>query len=119
MSPIHSSRAPAGAAKAALIVGPLLYLLSRAPAWFMGAESANAGGLTEWLYDYASMSFLYHMFIIFIVLCGLMLVWGSLAPADERPLPRNEVVDMRPMRGLHVGSMVLLLCVGGLYLVFW
>ena len=112
-------RVPAGAARTALILGPLLYLFSRSPTWLMKEESATAGGLTQALYTYASMSFLYHMFIIFIVLCALMLGWGALAPGEERPLPRNAVVDMQPMRGLHVGSMALLLSVGALYLIFW
>ena len=112
-------RAPAGAAKAALIIGPLLYLFSRAPVWFMAEDAATAGGMTQRLYTYASMSFLYHMFIIFIALCGMMLIWGGLRPGEERALPKQDVVDMRPMKGLHVGSMALLLCVGALYAIFW
>ena len=85
----------------------------------MAEDAATAGGMTQRLYTYASMSFLYHMFIIFIALCGMMLIWGWLRPGEERALPKKDVVDMRPMKGLHVGSMALLLCVGALYAIFW
>ena len=113
-------RVPAVAAKTALVVGPILYLISRSPTWMMTGEDAlAAGGSTQFLYDYASMSFLYHMFIIFIVLVAMLWIWSVFAPGPARPLPRREVVEMAPMKGLTWVSMVLLLSVTGLYLVFW
>ena len=112
-------RVPPGAAKAALIAGPLLYLLSRAPAWVMEQPSVGEGGLAATVHAYASMSFLYHMFVIFIALCTMMLLWGALAPGAARPLPRTEAVEMTPMRGLRPASIALLASVVALYLVFW
>jgi len=113
-------RVPAVAAKTALIVGPLLYLASRMPVWIWTKDSAHdAGGLIEGLHAYASMSFLYHMFVIFIVLVAGLWGWSVAAPCTPRPLPRREVVDMQPMRGLTAISIALLVCVGALYIIFW
>ena len=114
------ARVPAGAAKTALVVGPILYLISRSPTWIMtGDDALAAGGGIQFLFDYASMSFLYHMFIIFILLCAMLWFWSVLAPGPVRPLPRREVVEMAPMKGLTWVSVVLLLSVTGLYIVFW
>ncbi|HAW95307.1 MAG TPA: solute:sodium symporter family transporter [Phycisphaerales bacterium] len=114
------ARVPASAAKTALVVGPILYLISRSPTWMMTADDAiAAGGSAQFLFDYASMSFLYHMFIIFIVLVTMLWIWSVFAPGPARPLPRRDVVEMAPMRGLAWVSMALLLAVTGLYVVFW
>jgi SSS family solute:Na+ symporter len=114
------ARVPAGAAKTALVVGPILYLISRSPTWIMtGDDALAAGGGIQFLFDYASMSFLYHMFIIFILLCAMLWFWSVFAPGPVRPLPRREVVEMAPMKGLTWVSVVLLLSVTGLYIVFW
>ena len=85
----------------------------------MEEPSAGEGGLAATVHAYASMSFLYHMFVIFIALCTMMLLWGALAPGDARPLPRTEAVEMTPMRGLRPASIALLASVVALYLVFW
>ncbi|MCH2136597.1 MAG: solute:sodium symporter family transporter [Phycisphaerales bacterium] len=115
-------RVPAAAAKAALIVGPVLYLLSRLPAWVWSDDSAAAaGGLIDALHSYASMAFLYHMFIIFLLLMALQWLW-SLAcprPITAKASAQEEVVNMRPSRVLLPGSIALLAATGMLYIVFW
>lgn len=114
-------RVPAGAAKAAFIVGPLVYLLSRAPSWIWTAEEAEtAGGLIETLHGYASLAFLYHMFIIFLLLIVGMTIWGRLAPlAEPRVMPERAVIDVQPMRSQWlVGGLVLAVTLV-LYIIFW
>lgn len=113
-------RVPAVAARSALIVGPLLYLISRMPAWVMdGTVASEAGGLSAALFNYASMSFLYHMFIIFVLLMLMLWVWSRVDGCEPRPLPQRAHVDMAPMPRLGVVSAVLLVVTGALYVVFW
>ena len=113
-------RVPARAAKAALVVGPLLYLASRMPAWIWSADdAAAAGGMVEQLHAYASMSFLYHMFVIFLVLVAGLAIWGKAAPGPARSLPEQPVIDMQPMAGLKPVSAILLTAVAALYAIFW
>lgn len=108
-------------AKFALLCGPLLYLLSRAPSWiYSDAEAASAGGLVQALHAYASMSFLYHMFILFLVLVGCMLVLERLRPrAQAWTLPNNAKVDLQPHRFAGPIGMLVLLSTGTLYALFW
>ena len=111
-------RVPAGAAKASLIVGPVLYLLSRVPSWTLDPATLD-GGFMESLHSYSSMAFLYHMFIIFILLMVMQWAWSVIRPAEPKPLPDHRVVDMTPWGGLVPASVLLLLFVGGLYILFW
>ena len=114
-------RAPASAAKWALFLGPLLYLISRAPSWiWTGEEAAAAGGLVAGLHAYASLAFLYHMFILFIVLVVMMLAIERRAPlAEPVVLPDRAVVDLtpHPHAGLLGGG--LLAATALVYAVFW
>ncbi|KAA3614525.1 MAG: solute:sodium symporter family transporter [Planctomycetota bacterium] len=114
-------RVPAAAARCSLLVGPLLYLLSRAPSW-VWTEQDVASMASPWrmLHAYSSMAFLYHMFVLFLFLLGLMAAWGGWAPRIEgKPLPEPKVVDLRPMKGLRAAGYGVLALTAALYLCFW
>jgi len=103
-------RVPAAAAKGALLLGPVLYAISRVPGWIMkGAyewragpggvkelihtqTGEAAGGLTTFVYEYSTMAFLHHMAIIFIVLAAYMLIVARFKPL-EKPVtyPRSKL----------------------------
>ncbi len=114
-------RVPAGAARAALVVGPLLYLVSRAPNWVWTAdEAAAAGGAIAALHAYSSMAFLYHMFVLFLVLVAGMLAWGRVRPLPEPvALPDRAAVDVTPWRGVELAGAVVVAATGVLYAVWW
>lgn len=114
-------RAPAAAAKVALVVGPLLYLISRSPTWIWSkAEAAQLEGWRAALYSYASMSFLYHMFVLFIVLVAAMLMVERRRPRPEPFIAEDRSsVDLAPFR--HVGALgaALIGATAALYVAFW
>jgi len=114
-------RASASAAKAALIVGPLLYLVSRAPSWIWTVEEAEAaGGLLAAVHAYSSMSFLYHMFVLFLVLVGLMLWMERRDPLPEPcVLPDRAVVDLTPHPRARLLGGLVLAATGAMYATFW
>lgn len=114
-------RVPAIAARTAFVVGPLLYLISRAPTWLWTPEEAAAsGGLVEVLVDYGSMAFLHHMFVLFVVLTASLYAWGRLAPLPEpRAMPDRAEVDLTPWRGVRLAGWAVLAITAGLYAWFW
>jgi len=114
-------RAPAVVAKGALVVGPLLYLVSRAPTWIWTAEEAElAGGAVAALHAYGSLAFLYHMFILFLVLVAGMLAWTRAHPlAEPRVLPARQAVDLAPFAGRWPAGVGILLATAALYALFW
>jgi SSS family solute:Na+ symporter len=114
-------RVPASAARLALVAGPLLYLASRAPVWIWSAEEAQAaGGAIAAVHAYASMSFLYHMFVLFLVLVALMLASGRARPLPAPvELPERAEVDLTPFRGARLAGGLVLAATATLYLLFW
>ena len=114
-------RVPAGAAKTAFIVGPLFYLASRCPTWIWDKEEAAlAGGLVEWLWKYSSLAFLYHMFILFVLLVAMMGIWGRLRPLQTPAiLPDRAVIDMQPWRRVVPVGICIITCTVAIYLLLW
>lgn len=114
-------RLPAGAAKTALFVGPLLYLVSRTPAWLLTAEeAAERGGLVAALRAYAGMSFLYHMFVLFLVLVAGLALWARLRPLPtEWTLPDRAMVDVRPHPRAKLYGALVLAATAAIYAWFW
>ena len=105
----------------ALIVGPLLYLLSRAPSWLWTAdEAAAAGGAVEAVHAYSSMAFLYHMFALFLALVAGMLAWERIAPREVPcVLVDRAAVDLTPWAGRRSVGLAILATTAVLYAVFW
>lgn len=114
-------RTPPAAAKFALLGGPLLYLVSRAPAWIWTPEEAStAGGAIEALVGYASMHFLYHMFVLFLALTAVLYTWSRLAPLDApRELPDRALVPLEPHPLAKPIGAAVLLATAALYALFW
>ena len=114
-------RVPARAARLALVAGPPLYLASRAPSWVWNAEeAAAAGSVIEALYTYASMSFLYHMFVLFLVLVAIM-VWVGWADPLATPveLPERPAVDASPWGHVRAAGALVIAATIALYAAFW
>ncbi len=114
-------RLPARAARTALILGPLLYALSRAPAWAWSAAEARAlGALPALLHRYASLAFLYHLFILFVLLTAGLWLWSRLdpLPAPVR-LPDRSQVDLTPWRFSRAAGLALLLATAAIYAAWW
>jgi len=137
-------RAPAIAGRLALIVGPILYAISRVPGWFMESKSETAAGffraadrtlmervvvdgqMTERAaeglganaYAFSTLPFLHHMAMIFAVLFVMM---GVLAAAKPLPAPRTlptSDLNVEPWRFRYVAGGAIVLAVAGLYVVF-
>jgi SSS family solute:Na+ symporter len=114
-------RTPARAARWALLLGPLLYGLSRAPSWFLTASEANAKGpLWAKLHAYSSLAFLYHMFILFLLLAFGLWLWSRLAPlTTPTVLPDRSQVPLAPWRHSRLAGTTLLLLTLGIYWYWW
>lgn len=114
-------RVPAGAAKTAFIVGPLFYLASRCPSWVWDQDAAQqAGGVVEALWRYSSLAFLYHMFILFVLLVTMMGLWGTFKPLKTpATLPDRAVIDMQPWRRVVPVGICVIACTVAIYLVLW
>lgn len=86
-------RASARAGKTVLVLGPLLYAVCRVPGWVMAAPEAGAARL---VYDFSTMAFLHHMFVIFIVLMGVIGVMTAVKPMEKAvTMPKSEI-DVTP-----------------------
>ncbi|MEM7205459.1 MAG: solute:sodium symporter family transporter [Planctomycetota bacterium] len=114
-------RVPASAAHFALIAGPLMYLISQGPQWiWTEAEGAAAGGIAGALYAYSSISFLYHLFVIFAVLVVILVTWGHLHPLPQPvTTPDRAVVDPQPWRHARGAGVAILVGTALLYALFW
>ncbi len=130
-------RVPAAAAKGALLLGPVLYAISRIPGWIMedyyrwqgGSGSAEvlvrtdtgeaAGTLTTWIFTYSKMAFLHHMGIIFVVLAAFMLVVARFAPL-EKPVtyPRSKLDTTVHPFAYVIGTAIVILTIV-LYVIFY
>ncbi|QDV01206.1 hypothetical protein [Engelhardtia mirabilis] len=94
---------------------------SRAPTWIWSAEEAQAAGsIAAALYAYASMAFLYHMFVLFLVLVALMLWLERRSPlAEPCVLADRSVVDLTPHPRAGLMGAAVLAATVVLYAVFW
>ena len=82
-------RAPAIAAKTAMILGLILYALFRIPGWIL-ESCVRAGEITKgtfWysVYSFSTIAFLHHMGIIFLILAATMLIitWRAPCPSPK------------------------------------
>jgi SSS family solute:Na+ symporter len=116
-------RAPAAAAKTAMLLGAVLYALFRVPGWIMAA-GVEAGEIAEgsalhWIYRFSTMAFLHHMGIIFVILAGVMLVITSMKPLTEpRTMPVSEI-DVRPHKHQYLIGGITIAATAVLYIIFW
>jgi SSS family solute:Na+ symporter len=118
---LKQRRVPAAAARAAFLVGPLLYLVARLPSWiWTPEEAAAAGGAMAALHAFSSMAFLYHMAVLFLVLVAMMTLWGKWRPLPEPvELPDRAVVELEPARGVKPAGVAVLAATAALYGWFW
>ncbi|MDY0170901.1 MAG: solute:sodium symporter family transporter [Thermoguttaceae bacterium] len=130
-------RTPPVAAKAALLLSPVLYALSRIPGWVLRAdyewrETAEgvwqvthtatgqaAGGLTALLFSYSTMAFLHHMGIIFLVLAAMMLIVTKFRPLEAPATYPRSNLDTTPHPLAYVYGTGIIAVTILLYIVFW
>lgn len=86
-------RASAKAGKAVLVLGPVLYAVCRVPGWVMNAPEA---GVAKLVYDFSTMAFLHHMFVIFIVLMGVIGVMTAVRPMEKPVTMPKSDIDVTP-----------------------
>ena len=116
-------RAPAVAAKAAMLLGLVLYALFRIPGWVLEAP-VQAGRVAEgsflhYVYRFSTIAFLHHMAIIFLILAGVMLLITWRRPlAEPRTMPVSGV-DVRPHRRQYLIGGITIAATVVLYIVFW
>ncbi len=124
-------RTPPIAAKVAMLLGPVLYGLCRAPKWIWdshygslhsGVKSADVvppEGVGGVVYQFSSWAFLHHMGLVFVVLAALMVIITALRPLI-RPaeFPTSEIDTTVHPRVYLLGSLVIAATVA-LYVVFW
>ena len=116
-------RAPAIAAKTAMILGAVLYALFRVPGWVLEAP-VEAGEIAEgaalhWVYRFSTMAFLHHMGIIFVILAGVMLLITSSKPLLEpRTMPVSEI-DVKPHKHQYLIGGIIIAATAVLYIIFW
>jgi len=116
-------RAPAIAAKTAMILGTGLYAIFRVPGWVLEAP-VEAGKVTEgsvlhWIYRFSTMAFLHHMGIIFVILAGVMLLITSSKPLLEpRTMPVSEI-DIKPHKHQYLIGGIIIAATAVLYIIFW
>ncbi len=130
-------RVPALAAKGALLLGPVLYAISRVPGWIMedrfewktnadGVEQlfhtgteAVAGRLASVVFTYSKMAFLHHMGIIFLVLAAFMLVVTRFAPLTKPVVyPQSKIDTTVHPFAYVIGTAIVILTII-LYVIFY
>lgn len=116
-------RAPALAAKAAMLLGAVLYALFRVPGWVLEAP-VEAGKIAEgtFLYrvhQFSTMAFLHHMGIIFLILAGVMMLVTLVKPLTQpRVMPVSDI-DVKPMRFQYLIGGITIAVTAVLYILFW
>jgi len=124
-------RAPTAAGKAALLLGPVLYAVCRAPKWIMDAtcdriELADGMlatqvpmGFLQWVYAFNSWAFLHHMGVVFIALV-IVMVLITLARPRTTPIeyPTSRIDTTVPAQSYLIGSLIIAATVV-LYVIFW
>ena len=116
-------RAPAIAAKTAMILGLMLYALFRVPGWVLasGVESGDIaqGSTLHYVYRFCTMAFLHHMGIIFLILAATMLIITWRKPLMEpRTMPVSEI-NVTPYRYRYLVGGITIAATAVLYIIFW
>ena len=116
-------RAPAVAAKTAMVAGVALYALFRVPGWVLksgvDAGTIPAGSALHWAYRFSTIAFLHHMGIIFLILAGVMLVIAWRRPlARPRIMPISKI-DIRPYKHQYLIGGATIAATAVLYILFW
>ena len=116
-------RAPAIAAKTAMILGLVLYALFRVPGWILKsaveAGEVAKGSALHWLYRFSTIAFLHHMGIIFVILAAVMVVITLRRPLLEpRTMPVSEL-DVTPHKHRYLIGGVTIAATAVLYYLFW
>jgi uncharacterized sodium:solute symporter family permease YidK len=120
---MFAKRAPAVAAKTAMIVGAILYGLFRIPGWVL-AKDVESGAIAEgtclhYVYQFCTMAFLHHMAIIFLILAVIMLIITWRKPLTEpRTMPVSEI-DVTPHKHKYLIGGITIAATVVLYAVFW
>lgn len=118
-------KAPAKAAKFALVVGPVMYACCRVPGWLIKAASTGADGAFQMpegmlgaVYRFCSVTFLHHMAIVFLL---LMLIIGIIARREPLPkevtMPRSEI-DLTPDPMVKVFGVIVIVITVGIYIIW-
>jgi solute:Na+ symporter, SSS family len=112
-------RVPPLAAKAAFAVGPTMYALLRLPTWLKLTPGPGRGALLNAFVRFASLPYLYHMALTFLVVASVMLAIGRLRPLPfPRLLPDKGEVDTTPHpRRYQLGALLIAATIA-LYVVF-
>jgi len=116
-------KAPALAAKTAMITGMGLYGLFRVPGWIMAAAWERGeiaeGTFAYYVYQFSTMAFLHHMAIIFIILAVIMAIITLVRPLTEpRTMPVSEL-DVRPHKHKYLIGGITIAATVVLYIIFW
>ena len=125
-------KAPAAAAKAALLLGPVLYAICRVPGWlwdysyrkqnpdFTGGEIPPPEGIIGVWVQFSKWAFLHHMMIIFLILAVVMVLIRYQKPLSEPvTMPVNEGFDTAIHKMVYVwGGLIIALTIL-LYIIFW
>jgi SSS family solute:Na+ symporter len=116
-------KAPALAAKTAMILGMILYALFRVPGWVLKAP-VEAGRIAEgtfWhtVYRFSTMAFLHHMAIIFLILAAIMLIITWRKPLlVPKTMPVSEL-DVQPHKHKYLLGGITIAATVVLYIIFW
>jgi SSS family solute:Na+ symporter len=115
---------PAVAAKAALILGAILYALFRIPGWVLKSDfdaGHIAEGSVQWyIYKFSTIAFLHHMAIIFIILATVMILISTVKPLSAPvKMPETTSIDVQPYRYRYVLGAATILATVLLYIIFW
>ena len=116
-------RAPALAAKTAMVLGLVLYALFRIPGWVLKsaveAGEVAKGSALHWLYRFSTIAFLHHMGIIFAILAAVMVVITLRRPlAEPRTMPVSEL-NVSPYKHRYLIGGVTIAATAVLYYLFW
>jgi SSS family solute:Na+ symporter len=116
-------KAPALAAKTAMITGMGLYALFRVPGWVLKApvEAGEIAKGTFWhtIYRFSTMAFLHHMGIIFLILAAIMLIITWRKPLMvPRTMPVSEL-NVTPYRYQYLAGGITIAATAVLYFIFW
>ncbi|MBN2560800.1 MAG: solute:sodium symporter family transporter [Phycisphaerae bacterium] len=133
-------RAPTAAGRTALILGPILYSLSRIPKWIMegiyGFDLSTSGGVTTVMrehpdggtqvvegsaalyYQFCSLAFLHHMAIVFIILVIVMAIITVVAPRTKPVTYPTSRIDTRVPASSYVYGTLICVVTIVLFVVF-
>ena len=121
--------APALAAKTVMLTGIGLYAIFRIPGWVLtsrlqsfqtaGSEISPPEGWLGAVYQFSTITFLHHMFIIFWVLAIIFVIISKRQPLSEAvEMPRSSInIEPHPREKLYGGIIIALttLC----FVIFW